>query len=265
MRVIDLDFSDNNVVIIGGAGHVGKSVSSQLITRGANLIIVDKDEVSLEGLVDNLNQRERRLIDFYACDLESPQERNKVFSSIQKKYSELNGIVNCAAFVGDSNLPGWNVPFSQQSIETWRRAIEVNLTSIFEACQILTPSLLQASGSSVVNISSIYGEKGPRWELYEGTAMGSPAAYGVSKAGLIQLTRWLSTTLAPRVRVNSIVAGGIQRNQPQQFVDRYCRDVPLGRMAVESDLVGPVLFLLSGMSTYITGETLHVDGGRGVW
>jgi len=169
------------------------------------------------------------------------------------------------AFVGDTNLPGWNVPFSEQSISTWRRAIEVNLTSVFEVCQILVPSLELADDPSIVNISSIYGEKGPKWDLYEGTAMGSPAAYGVSKAGLNQLTRWLSTTLAPKVRVNTIVAGGIKRNQPQHFVDRYCRDVPLGRMAKELDLLGPVIFLLSKMSNYITGETLHVDGGRGVW
>ena len=101
--------------------------------------------------------------------------------------------------------------------------------------------------------------------MYTGTPLGNPAAYSVSKAGLIQFTRWLATTLAPMVRVNSVIAGGIERDQPDDFKSKYCRDVPLGRMATETDLIGPITFLLSSISSYITGEALHVDGGRGIW
>ena len=69
----------------------------------------------------------------------------------------------------------------------------------------------------MINISSIYGLVGPDMRLYEGTAMGNPAAYGASKGGLLQLTRWLATTMAPTVRVNSITPGGLWRNQPDEF------------------------------------------------
>ena len=95
--------------------------------------------------------------------------------------------------------------------------------------------------------------------------MGNPAAYAASKGGVIQLTRWLSTTLAPEIRVNAISPGGVFRDQPDIFVKKYERRTPLQRMAYEDDFRGAVVFLASDMSKYITGQVLSVDGGWGVW
>ena len=104
----------------------------------------------------------------------------------------------------------------------------------------------------------------PAW-LYEGTAMGNPAAYGVSKGGLLQLMRYLSTVCAPKIRVNAISPGGVWRQQPEIFVERYVARTPLGRMAVEEDLKGAVAFLTSDLSSYVTGHNLVVDGGWTAW
>ena len=95
--------------------------------------------------------------------------------------------------------------------------------------------------------------------------MANPAAYGASKGGLIQFTRWLSTTLAPYVRVNVISPGGIARAQPQRFVERYIQRTPLKRMATEDDFRGAIAYLASDLSAYVTGQVLSVDGGWGVW
>ena len=95
--------------------------------------------------------------------------------------------------------------------------------------------------------------------------MGNPAAYGASKGGLIQLTRWLATTLAPAVRVNAISPGGIRRNQPGQFITRYAARTPLQRMATEDDMRGAVAYMASDLSKYVTGQNLAVDGGWGIW
>ena len=97
--------------------------------------------------------------------------------------------------------------------------------------------------------------------LYEGTTMANPAAYGASKGGLTQLTRYLATVLAPEVRVNCVSPGGIARGQPESFRQRYEKRTPLGRMASDSDYNGAVLFLASSASSYMTGATLVVDGG----
>ena len=124
---------------------------------------------------------------------------------------------------------------------------------------------MSSESGNIVNIASIYGEFGPDWRLYEGTSMGNAAAYSVSKGGLIQLTRWLATTLAPAIRVNAISPGGIWRNQPEAFVARYSSRTPLSRMATEDDLRGAIAYMASDLSQYVTGQTLAVDGGWGIW
>jgi len=101
--------------------------------------------------------------------------------------------------------------------------------------------------------------------LYEGTAMGNPAAYAASKGGLLQLTRWLATTLAPAIRVNAVTPGGIFRDTPDAFHSRYVERTPLKRMATEEDLKGAFAFLASNQSQYVTGQNLIVDGGWTAW
>ena len=129
----------------------------------------------------------------------------------------------------------------------------------------LYPKLKQSGHGSIINVASIYGISGPDYSLYEDTAMGNPAAYAASKGGLLQLTRWLATTLAPEVRVNAISPGGVFRNQPEIFVARYRNRTPLQRMAVEDDFKGVMAYLVSDLSSYVTGQNMIVDGGWTCW
>ena len=177
----------------------------------------------------------------------------------------LNILVNNAAFVGTTELQGWNVPFEEQSLDAWRSALEVNLTAVFDLSRGLVPLLKVSKGGNIINIASIYGMFGPDWRLYDQTSMSNPAAYGVSKGGLIQLTRWLATTISPEVRVNAISPGGILRGQPREFVSRYEEKTPLKRMASEEDFRGAIAYLASDLSAYVTGQILSVEGGWGVW
>jgi len=95
--------------------------------------------------------------------------------------------------------------------------------------------------------------------------MGNPAAYAASKGGLLQLTRWLATVLAPDIRVNAISPGGIWHNQPESFLEKYVMLTPLRRMATEEDLKGAIAYLAGDLSTYVTGHNLIVDGGWTSW
>ena len=173
--------------------------------------------------------------------------------------------MNTAAFVGSSLLDGWNEPFEKQSLETWRRAFELNLTATFDLCKNLYPILKISEGANIVNIASIYGSYGPDWRIYHGTNLNNPAAYAASKGGLIQLTRWLSTTMTPHVRVNAISPGGIRDTQQIEFVKAYEAKTPLGRMGKPQDIKGAMSFLASDLSEYVTGHILEVNGGWGVW
>ena len=252
-------------LVTGATGNLGKVIANTLAELGADLILVDQPGSDFESLTARLTERWSVAITHHFCDLELQTQRTELMEQVNKSNSGLNILVNNAAFVGTSDLTGWNVPFEQQTLSTWRRALEVNLTAIFDLCQGLTPMLRAAEGASIINIASTYGMLGPDWSLYEGTTMGNPAAYGASKGGLIQFTRWLATTLAPAVRVNAISPGGIRRIQPDQFIARYAARTPLQRMATEDDLRGAVAYMASDLSKYVTGQNLAVDGGWGVW
>ena len=102
-----------------------------------------------------------------------------------------------------------------------------------------------------------------RLSIYENTKLNNPAAYSVSKAGLLHLTRWMSTVLAPKIRGNSISPGIL--NQPDEFVKRYVEKTPLKRMGSESDIVGAAIYLSTNLSSWVTGQNIIVDGGWGIW
>lgn len=260
-----MNLSGRRALITGATGGLGRMMADTLAELGADLVLVDRPGSDFEALNEELRKRWDVETQVLQCDLEIEEERNQMIEAVKADDQGINILINNAAFVGGSSLKGWIVPFEQQTLETWRRAMEVNLTAAFHLCQAFTPELRMAEGGSIINITSIYGEYGPDWRLYEGTAMGNPAAYGASKGGLVLLTRWLATTIAPDIRVNAISPGGVFRNQPDMFVQRYAARTPLGRMATEDDFRGSVAFLASDLSQYITGQVLRVDGGWGEW
>lgn len=251
-------------LITGAAGGLGRIMAETLAELGAELVLLDRPGTPLDAMAGEVQAAWGTDIAVRYCDLESQSEREALIAGLRLE-DRLDILINNAAFVGTSGLEGWGVPFAEQSIETWRRAFEVNLTAAFHLCQGLAPLLQAAGRGSIINIGSIYGEYGPDWRLYAGTSMSNPAAYGASKGGLLQLTRWLATTMAPQVRVNALSPGGIARGQAPEFVVRYEARTPLGRMATEDDFRGAVAFLASDMSAYMTGQNLSLDGGWGVW
>ena len=252
-------------VVTGAAGNLGRVFSETLADLGADLILVDIDGKVLNILSRKLKETYNISVTSIECDLEQEKERKSLIDTVKKYKDSLDILINNAAFVGASDLEGWSVPFEEQSIATWRRALEVNLTASFHLCQGLSPLLSNSASGSIINISSIYGCYGPDWRLYDGTSMSNPAAYAASKGSMVQLSRWLATTLAPKVRVNTISPGGIKRGQPESFINKYEQRTPMGRMATEEDFRGVIAFLASDASGYITGQNIMVDGGWGVW
>lgn len=249
------DLSGKVALVTGAAGHLGQLFCRLLLEQGAKVYGVDRPSA-----IANLPEQVIPL----ACELADDNAVQNIYAKIAAE-GRLDILVNNAAFVGTDTHQGWGVSFEDQSVETWRNCLEVNLTVPFALVQCLTPFLKQNDKGVVINVGSIYGSAGPDWSLYAGTAMANPAAYGVSKGGLHQLTRWLATTLAPSIRVNALVPGGIFRNQPESFVSAYCQRTPLKRMAKEEDMAGAFLYLCSDMSGYVTGQELHVDGGLLCW
>jgi len=260
-----MNLKGRRALITGATGELGKVMADTLAELGADLVLVDRPDSDFQVLTKTLHKRWGVNIQYRHCDLEHQEQRSSLLNWLMSTGDGLNILINNAAFVGTSALQGWAVPFENQSIDTWRRALEVNLIAVFDLCKGLAPMLRSAEGASIINTASIYGVYGPDWKMYEGTNMSNPAAYGASKGGLIQFTRWLATTIAPHVRANAISPGGVFRNQQEAFVLRYEARTPLKRMATEDDLRGAIAYLASDLSKYVTGQNLVVDGGWGVW
>ena len=256
-----LDFNKKSILITGATGKIGKKICKKFDSVNANLILVDLDTKNLENLKKKLIRYNQIKINIFKCNFLFEKEILNVCRDIKKKKIKIDVIINNAAFTGGTQVKGWNTLFKNQSYQTFNKALTVNLSSIFIFTKELKEVLLKSKYPSIINIASIYAILAPDYKMYKDTDIFNPAAYGASKAGLVNLTKWLATTLAPKIRCNSISLGGIKGGQKKIFVKRYVDKVPLGRMAKEDDLVNSVLFFSSELSSYITGHNLIVDGG----
>jgi len=256
-----MNLRGRTALITGATGGIGQEIALTIAELGGNLILVDRPKSNYDQIERNILDNWNVDIKCIDCDLEYENSRLELIKSVVQGNTNLDILINNAAFVGESNLEGWVEDFDKQTIETWNRAIEVNLTAPFHLSQAFTSLLNKSGNGSIINIASIYGVNAPDYSLYEDTNMGNPAGYSASKGGLIQLTKWLSTTVAPNIRVNSISPGGVRRNQPNAFVERYKSKTPLKRMATEEDFKGVIAYLASDLSSYVTGQNIVIDGG----
>jgi NAD(P)-dependent dehydrogenase (short-subunit alcohol dehydrogenase family) len=155
-------------------------------------------------------------------------------------------------------------------LEENREIFEVNILGLFQVTQVFGIRMVAAGRGSIINIGSLYASVSPDERFYDhipgDPPFLKPPAYGASKAAVVNLTRYLATLWAPYgVRVNTLSPGGVLGGQDDEFKRKFCDRVPLGRMATAQDLCGPLVFLASRASSYVTGTELVVDGGFTAW
>ena len=254
-------------MVTGGGGHIGLAAAEALAELGARVALLDVGADRCHAAAERLNDRFPGAAVPIACDLSVESETRAGVREACTRLGGLDIVVHSAAFVGTSDVPGWSVPFSSQSVAAWDAGMRVNLTSAFVIAQEAREALAASGHGAIILISSIYGLVGSDPSVYEGTGMNADRvlAYSASKGGLLQLMRHLATLLAPHVRVNAISPGGIERSQPEKFRRQYAARTPLKRMGREEDLKGAVAYLASDLSAYVTGHNLVVDGGWTAW
>jgi NAD(P)-dependent dehydrogenase (short-subunit alcohol dehydrogenase family) len=257
------DLHGRVALITGGAGHIAQAFGEALSELGAEVCVVDISADRAQQRAQQLSEQFGTRTSALGVDVSHEDQVAQMVTRVLAEHDRLDILVNSAAYPPSNDLPEDGVSLSEQRFDQWQAQLGVMLTGTFLATRACAPHL--AHGGSVVNIASTYGLVGPVMNLYEGTDMGNSANYAAAKGGIIQLTRYLATTLAPAVRVNCIAPGGVWRNQPESFHRRYCARTPLGRMAIEEDFKGAVAFLASDLSAYVTGQVLAVDGGWTAW
>lgn len=201
------------------------------------------------------------------ADVAEPKSLADLAGEVEKRFGALHGLVNNA-------YSGRTGPINALTASDFGDSCALNLTGPFLLTRHLADMLKRAGeaiegGASIVNIASMYGKVSPDPSLYGSSAANNPAHYGATKAGLLQLTRYLACSLAPGlVRVNSVSPGPFPNRAgslPEEFLEGLCRRVPMGRVGVASELAGPIVFLLSAAASYVNGADIAVDGGWTAW
>ncbi len=256
-----MNLTGRKALVTGGAGHIGGAACEALLELGATVAVLDLDEKACAARARSLGRRAWAL----PCDLGDEKATRGAAREAIRRMKGLDIIIHAAAFVGTTNFPGWAVPFEKQTMTAWDQAQRVNVGAAFALAQESRPALEASGRGSVILFSSTYGVVGPDFRIYEGTKINHPLGYSASKGAIVQLTRALSTAMAPRVRVNALSPGGVERGQPAKFIRRYESRTPLGRMASEEDYKGAIAYLASDLSAYVTGQNLIVDGGWTAW
>ena len=212
--VKDINLKNKYSIITGASGFIGSSIALKLATHETNLILIDIDTNQLNKLSKKIKKINKKIkVDIITSDISKALERKNLIKYLKTNYNKIDIMVNSIGMVGTDTSNGWNVEYNNQSLESWNKCIEINLTAIFFLIQGIHKSMYRTKNASIVNISSIYGVIAPDWQMYEGTDIYNPAAYSISKAGLVNMSRWLASTLSPYIRVNCISPGGILRKQ----------------------------------------------------
>jgi NAD(P)-dependent dehydrogenase (short-subunit alcohol dehydrogenase family) len=265
------DLTGKSAVVTGGAGLIGTQICRGFAQHGAAVAVVDINGEAASELAANLHSEfDVRAIGI-TCDVGSPESVAAMAAQVSRELGGIHVLHNNAATKGKS-LAAFFAPFEEYALETWDEIMRVDLDGMFLVAQAVGRRMVaQGAGGSIIQTGSIYGIVAPDPKLYTGSeylgrAINTPAVYAAAKAAITGLSRYLATYWAPQgIRVNTLVPGGVESGQNETFQRNYAARTPLGRMARRDELAGAAVYLASDASSYVTGQTIVVDGGWSVW
>lgn len=239
----------DRVALITGAGQgIGKAIAHRLASVGADIVIVDMNKAGAEQTQQEIESLGRKCLAIQV-DITDDQGVEQMVEASLKKFEKVDILVNNAGITQD-NL------FMRMKREQWDKVINVNLTGIYNVTRALIKSMVRQKYGRIVNISSVVGFSGNPGQVN----------YSTTKSGIIGFTKSLARELGSRnITCNAVAPGFIQtdmtdalnESQKQEMLNQ----VPLGRMGEAKDIAHAVEFLVSDQAAYITGTTLHVNGG----
>ncbi len=264
------DLAGRVAVVTGGVGLLGKYFCAGLADHGARVAVVDLDGGKCAAFAGELTKTYGTGAIGVACDITDPRQVRTMADKVEAELGPVAILHNNAQGLSE-DLDRYFAPMGQFTLETWREVMAVNLDAAFICAQEIGGRMAVRGGGSIIQTGSIYGILGPDQRIYEGSeyhgrAIGTPAIYSASKAGLNGLTRYLAAYWGHRnVRVNTLTPGGVSSGQNEIFDRRYSARVPMGRMAKAEELIGALVFLASDASSYVNGQDIVVDGGLAAW
>jgi len=268
------DLSGKVAIITGGAGMLGIMHAEAVAEAGGCPVLADIDETSAIREAKKIADKYGVLCLGIKTDITNKNEIQALCNVVLQKFGHIDILINNAA--NDPKVKAdedstWS-RFENFPIELWNQDIAVGLTGAFLCSQASGAEMATRSGGVILNISSDLGiiAPDPRIYLKKGLPLEKqpvkPVSYSVVKSALIGLTKYLATYWADNnIRVNALCLGGVETDQPAEFLEKVAIRIPMGRMAQKEEYKGAILFLVSDASSYMTGATLVIDGGRTCW
>jgi NAD(P)-dependent dehydrogenase (short-subunit alcohol dehydrogenase family) len=260
--------------ITGGAGLLGARHAIAIARAGGVPVIADLREPAAQDVADQVRAATGGRAVVLHCDVTDENSVRRASGAVLAELGRVDILVNNAANNPrvESGDDGAFVRVERMTRERWDADVAVGLTGAFLCAKVFGSVMAERRHGAIVNISSEYGIIAPDQRLYEipGTRSDDqptkPISYSVVKAGLHGMTTYLAAYWgAQAVRVNTLVVGGVNAGQPADFVARASDRIPLGHMAAPTDFEGALVFLCSDASSFMTGASLVVDGGKSIW
>ena len=239
------DLEGKKALITGASGGIGKEIAKVLIEHNAEVCISGRNHEELNALKKSLGKK----CHVVTCDLSKKDE----IIELIKKADEFMGYIDI--LVNNAGITKDNI-FLRMSENEWEDVLNVNLNSTFSILKLITKGMIKRRYGRIINISSVVGVTGGAGQVN----------YSASKAGLIGLTKSLSQEIATRnITVNCIAPGFIETPMTEKLDDKrkdaILNSIPMNRIGKPKDLSSAIIFLASQESSYITGQTLHINGG----
>jgi len=251
-------------IVTGGSGFFGTPISLALAEAGATVIIASRNVKKCQEFAASIREK-GFLAEGMPLDLEDENSIDGFVANVEKQFGRIDVLVNNAVSrEGFANL---------EDVErgSWEKAQRINSTGLMLITRAVVRIMVQQNSGNIINISSIQGAVGPNFPVYGDTGMTSPVNYTYDKWGMVGFTKWLANYYGKHnIRANCISPGGYgpgveQMVGKEEFIGNYKRLTPLGRFANDDDIKGPVVFMASDASSFITGHNLMVDGGWTSW
>lgn len=263
--ILDKFRLDKKIIIVtGGAGYYGKPICFALAEAGAYVIVASRNENSCKRLAEELNGKGLQAAGYH-LDLADENSIHSFVKAVVERFGRIDVLINNAVSrEGYSDL-------EQVTKESWETSMAVNSTGLVLLTKDVIVQMRQQGHGNIINIGSIQGAVGPNFPVYGETGMSSPVNYTWDKWAMVGFTKWIANYYGKyNIRCNCIGPGGYGPGVSEtfgenEFVRNYKKLTPLGRFADDEDIKGPVIFLASDASGYITGHNLLVDGGWTNW
>ena len=240
-----IDLNGKKVLVTGASGGIGRAIAMELSSSGADLCLTGRNKSELENLQKIIGGNCQIII----SDLSNSEGISNLADQAQDIMGQIDILVNNAGITKD-NL------FMRMSEDDWNEVININLNSIFKLTKLLIRGMVKRRFGRIINITSVIGVAGGAGQ----------SNYSASKAGIIAMSKSLAQEVGSRsVTVNSIAPGFIETNMTAELSDDrkedILRSISVGRLGKPDDIAGAVCFLASDKASYITGQTIHINGG----